>query len=184
MLTPSLQQRCYTAGNQNMCRTKPDKATLGSRSGTANRSYLYTIPGSHSNTEPDEFTLAQTCRTESPFFLSTEVSLQTVRSAPRFCAPTTTIHLDSLTAGHPHGTQTHLCAPTINTNCRIHCWHGACLNHQDKWVPLFFLQLQRCQRAATHSLLLQVLSQSRQQTVLKLQLHLLNHPDWLAWPPV
>lgn len=60
-------------GKQNTCRTKPDKAALRFRSGTENRSYLYAIPGSHSNTEPDEFTLAQTCRTVSPFFLSTEI---------------------------------------------------------------------------------------------------------------
>lgn len=69
VLTPGLQQRYHTVGKQNMCWTKPDKAALGFRSGTANRSYLYTLPGSHSNTEPDEFALAQTCRMVSPFFL-------------------------------------------------------------------------------------------------------------------
>lgn len=135
MLTPSFQQRYHIVEKQNTCWTKPDKATLGFRSGTANRSYLHAIPGSHSNTEPDEFTLVQACRTVSPFILSTEISFQ-IPSAPHFSAPTTTIHADCLTAGHPHGKQTHSCYSTVNTNCRIHCWQATCLHHQDTHVSL------------------------------------------------
>lgn len=91
------------------------------------------------------------------------------------------IHIGCLTAGHPHGKHTGV-PPTTDTNWRIHCWHGACLNLQDTRVPLFLLQPQCCQHAATHlpiyySVLLQPPSQSKQQTVLKLQLHILYHPD-------
>lgn len=44
MLTPRLQQPHHTGGEQNTCWLKPDKAALGFRSGTANRSYLYLAP--------------------------------------------------------------------------------------------------------------------------------------------
>lgn len=67
VLTPSLQHRYHTGGKQNTCWLKPDKATLGFRSCTANRSYLYAAPGSRSNPERDEFTPAQTCKAASTF---------------------------------------------------------------------------------------------------------------------
>lgn len=60
-------------------------------------------------------------------------------------------------------------APLMNTNCRIHGWHRACLNHLDTRVPLFLLQPGLCQHAATHSpvyhsILLQLLPQNEQRS--------------------
>lgn len=169
MLTPSLQQRYHTGGKQNTCWLKPDKATLGFRSCTANRSYLYAAPGSRSNPERDEFTPAQTCKAASTFPLATEISAQTVPSAPHCCAPTAT---PQRLPGCWALVSRHTCvAPAVSTSCRIHCWHGALL-----------CRLQPLTRPCALGSATAV-ARSRQQTVPQLQLHIPNCPDCPAWPP-